>query len=241
MLRKASDDCEKELSWARGTVAIVPAIPKADLSPEARRVLDRVGHIVCDAAVAADGNELLLLSEDMGFRIWSAATFKISTTWLQPVLIAARDQGFLTTEDYCKAINMLALSGHTYISLDVNCLMHQARKDNYEITNDLSRLIKTIGGPSADLHSNGGVLSAFIDVVMKESPDEVKIMKIASEVFYSITRGREEDPRLLVALILRNIRTRKKLMSEHAVSWLIGHSIGMPYFDELSQKQKELR
>ncbi len=117
-LKIASDECEKEIAWARSAVRIAPTMPKKDFSTEVRRAIDMVGNIVCDPAAAADGNELLLLSEDMGFRIWSAATFKISTTWLQPVLIAARDQGILAADEYCKAINMLALGGHTYISLD---------------------------------------------------------------------------------------------------------------------------
>ena len=29
-------------------------------------------------------------------------------------------------------------------------------------------------------------------------------------------------------------------MHEHALGWLIGHSIGMPYFDELLQMQKDI-
>jgi hypothetical protein len=79
-----------------------------------------------------------------------------------------------------------------------------------------------------------------MDMVLQECPDEVKIMRIASEAYYSITRGRQEDQRLLVALILRQIQSKKSFMSEQALSWLIGHSIGMSYFEELLKKQKEL-
>ena len=44
---------------------------------------------------------------------------------------------------------------------------------------------------------------------------------------------RQEDQRQIVLLILEYIRQRKNRMHEHALGWLIGHSIGMPYFDEL--------
>lgn len=235
---QVADEREKEISWARSIAAIAPAMPKKDFSREVQATINTVGHVACDPAVSADGNDLLLLSEDMGFRLWAAATFEISTSWLQPVLIAARDQGHLATDEYCKTINMLVLSDHTYISLDSNCLMHQARKDNFAVTSELSRLICTVGGPTADLQANSGVLSAFIDMVVKECPDEIKVLRIASEAFHSITKGRQEDQRQLVLIVLKQIRTNKKLIYEHALGWLIGHSIGMSYFDELVQVYK---
>ena len=241
ILKNVSDECEKEIAWAQSVVKIASTMPKKDLSPEVRKAIDVVGNIVCDPAIAADGNELLLLSEDMGFRIWSAATFEISTTWLQPVLIAARDQGFLTVDEYCKAINMLALGGHTYISLDPNCLIQQARKDNYEMTKDLAALIRTVGGPSADLRTNTGVLSNFMDMVLQECFIDIKVRRIASEAFYSITRARQEDQRQLILVMLNQIRTNKSIMTENTLGWLIGHSMGMPYFNELLQMEKDNR
>ena len=239
-MKNVAEERAKELSWARSAVAIAPAMPKKDFSQETRTILDMVGHVACDPAVAADGNGLLLLSEDMGFRMWSAATFQIPTTWLQPVLILARDEGDLNTEEYCEAVNMLALSGHTYISLDHNCVMHQARKDNFALNNELSRLLGVVGGPMADLTTNSRVLSAFIDALWQACPDELCVKRIVSEGFLAITKGRQEDQREIISLILSQLRTREILMKEHALAWLIGHSIGLPYLDELLQMQRKL-
>ena len=199
-----------------------------------------VGHVTCDPAVAAEGNGLLLLSEDMGFRMWSATTFQISTAWLQPVLIVARVEGTLDTDDYSEAVNMLALSGHVFTSLDHDCLMHQARKSNFALSGELSRLLSVSGGPTADLSTNTRVLSAFIDALWQACSDELSVKKIASEAFVAITTGRQEDQRQIIALILNQIRRRKALMNEHALGWLIGHSIGLPYLDELLQLQRNL-
>ena len=239
-LKKAADERAKELSWARSVTVISPAMPKKDFSSEARSIINMVGHGVCDPAIAANGNDLLLLSEDMGFRNWSAATFEIPTTWLQPVLIAARDEGHLTADEYSEAINMLALSGHTYISLDHNCLMHQARKGNFAVTDELSRLLGMVGGPAADLSTNSLVLSTFIDALWQECSTDLKVKRIASGAFLAITNGRQEDQRQIVLLILKQIRQRKNRMHEHALGWLIGHSIGLPYLDELLQLQRNL-
>lgn len=193
------------------------------------------GHEVCDSATAADGNDFLLLSEDMGFRIWAAETFEIATTWLQPVLIVARDEGNLSVNDCCEAVNKLALGGHTYISLDAECLMHQARKDNFIISNEMSCLLGKVGGSFADLFTNSGVLSNFIDILWKECSDELKVKKITSEVFATFVKGRKEEQWQIIGLILKQIRIKERLVREHALDWLIGHSLGMPYFNRLLQ------
>ena len=240
VLKNAANERAKELSWARATVAVVPAMPKKDFSEGTRTLASVVGQTVCDPAVAADGNGLLLLSEDMGFRLWSAATFQIPTMWLQPVLVAARAEGHLDTDQYCEAVNMLALSGHNFVSLDHSCLMHQARKSNFVLTDELSRLISAVGGPMADLATNTRVLSAFIDALWPERSDELKVKRIASEGFVAMTAGRQEDQRQIVGLVVRQLREKKALMSEHALGWLIGHSIGLPYLDELLELQRSL-
>jgi tetratricopeptide (TPR) repeat protein len=239
VLKNVADERTAELAWAKGGVSIVPAMPKKDFSEETRRIIDTVGHIACDPAIAADGNGLLLLSEDMGLRTWSTATFQLPSAWLQPVLVLARNEGHINADEYCKAVNTLALNGHTYMSLDHNCLLYQSRESDFAVTSELSRLLGFVGGPMADLVSNSRVLSAFIDALWQECREDLKIKRIASEAFDALTRGRQEDQRLIVLLVLKQIRLRKNLMREHALGWLIGHSIGLPYLDELLQMQKD--
>jgi tetratricopeptide (TPR) repeat protein len=169
-LKNAADQRAKELSWLRSAVVTAPAMPKNDFLPDTRTIIDKVGHVACDPAIAADGNGLLLLSDDMGFRMWSVATFQVASAWLQPVLIVARDEGHINTDEYCRVVNTLALSGHTYTSLDHNCLLYQARKSNFVVNGELSRLLGFVGGPTADLASNSRVLSAFIECTLARMP-----------------------------------------------------------------------
>jgi hypothetical protein len=88
------------------------------------------------------------------------------------------------------------------------------------------------------MSTNTVVLSAFIDAMWQECSDELKVKRIASEGFAAITTGRQEDQRQIIALILNQVRRKKYLMNEHGLGWLIGHSIGMPYLDQLLQMQK---
>jgi hypothetical protein len=238
-LQRIADDRSEEASWVKRVAVVVPAIPKKEFSLDARKIVNIVGHVATDPAVAADGNDLLLLSDDMGYRKWAEITFNVRTVWLQPVLIVARNIGALAEDAYCEAINMLALSGHTYTSLDVTCLMYQARKDEFVLTHNLSLLIGVLGGPLADLRSNSSVMSAFIDEISECCIDNLSARKIISEVFHAFTKGRREDQRELLLLILKQIKLNGDVIKEYALSWLVGHSIGMPYFYDLLSYYKD--
>ncbi len=237
-LQEAADERQKESEWVKATVRIVSSMPKQNFSPETRNIMNMVGHTVCDPAVAADGSDLLLVSEDMGYRIWGAAGFGIQSTWLQPVLIIARDQNLISSDDYAEAITLLALSNHAYISLDPACLLHQARKDGFAVTRDMSRLIRILGGPAADLLSNIDVVRIFIDALWAECNDDLKIKRMASETFTSIIRGRSEKHSNILAHFLKQVRNSKGQMRQHIVNWLVGHSIGMPDFQALLEAQE---
>ena len=90
----------------------------------------------------------------------------------------------------------------------------------------------------AELSTNSRVLSAFIDALWQECPEALKVKRLASEGFVAMTNSREEDQRQIVTLIVRQLQKNKGLMYEHALSWLIGHSIGLPYVDELLKLRK---
>ncbi|WP_041272554.1 tetratricopeptide repeat protein [Desulfitobacterium hafniense] len=236
ILRTIATERQRELSWAKSIVKIVPSIPKNDHSSETKKMIDLVGREACDPAVAADGNNLLLLSEDIGYRVWSAASFHIQATWLQPVLIHALNEGHISLDKYADAINLLVLKGHDYISLNAHCLMHQVRKDEFHLTNNLSRLLSKVGGPSADVYSNSSVLSNFIIYLWKECPDDFEFKRILSEIFSTFSKGRSEDLRTIVGLIWIRTKIVSPALQKHAIDWLIGHSIGASYFTELIKR-----
>ncbi len=239
-VQDAAEERQREADWVKSTARIVSSMPKQNFSPETKNIVNMVGHTACDPAVAADGSDLLLVSEDMGYRIWGAAEFGIQTTWLQPVLITARDRNLLSADEYAEAINLLALSNHSYISLDPACLMYQARKNDFGLTREMARLLEKVGGPTADLLTNVGVLCSFTDALWTECANELKIKRLASESLASITRQRQEDPRHIVAFFLEKLKERRGTMSQHALVWLLGHSFGMPYFDKLAAQRSAL-
>jgi hypothetical protein len=242
MLESAAAEAAEERAWAMANVAVVTAMPKQDFPPEIHSVIEMMGHVASDPLVAANGSGLLLLSDDFGLRASSTSSFAVSSTWLQPVLMVARQEGHLSDERYFEAINILALSGHTYISLDPDSLFHQARKDAFELTDNLRRLIGLIGGPSSDLSTNCNVAAHFLDLVVRASrefADDLRVVRICSEILDAMTKGRQDDQQAIVSLIIERTKARGGWLERQALAWLVGHSIGLPEFDDLLALHKK--
>jgi hypothetical protein len=236
--KQIAEEREDERLWAISTAKIIGAMPKLDFSKEVNTIIDMFGINSCDTAIAANGNNLLLLSEDMGFRTWSMLAFHTSVTWLQPVLMIALNNGDITIEKYCDIINQSVLNNRTYISLDLNCLLYQVRKDNYKPTNELSCLFAMLGGASADLYTNSGILGNFINSLCNECSDDFKIRKIVSEAYKEFVKDQQEDLKFVITLINKNVFIKREMIIRHALDWLIGHSIGTPNFSQLLNERR---
>ncbi len=235
-----ADERREEFDWARDNVSIVAAVPQIDLNPDTRKIVGLFDRYVTDPAIAAQGNDLLLLSDDMDYRVWAQGTLNIKTCWVHAALMVADRFNLVSTQDYCEAVNLMALSGHDYISLNVDCLMHQACKDEFTISKDLTRLLEAVGGPTADLESNSKVLAEFLDALKREKIDELKIKRIMSEGFRTMSAGRTEGIEFIVGKIIRLMKNRSRQENIHALGWLMGHSIGSPNFKELVSRVQKL-
>lgn len=225
--------------WAKKETLIAPALSKQELSQNALSLIETVGSTVCDPVIAADGNNLILIAEDYGLRLWATEIFNISSTWLQPVLILANQNGFLTDEKYAQTVIELALRDHYYVSLNAKCLIHQARKDNFEVSESLSSLLKVIGGPNADISSNSIVLAEFLDMVIRECESKRKSESIMSEVFLAFTSNRDNNIYDMVRLIYRRITLKDKYIFRHVLGWLTFNTMGLPYYEDIEKSYRK--
>jgi len=234
--------CEDELEWARSALEIIPAIPAHDLSEEQAGLIDIMEEYAWEPVVAAQGQGLLLLTEDMPLRGWAVSSFKAEASWLQPVLMLAHDEGALTKEAYVEAVVTLAQCRHYHTSVRADELVHQFKKDNYEVTERLRAVTRMTTGPMADLRTNIPVLTAAIvmadKMAKKDGVEHSKVCRLASEFFTALVAGRMSQQRILVWATAKD---GPDWLRHHAVDWLVGHSIGTPEFPKLLEIQKRLR
>ena len=103
----------------------------------------------------------LLLLEDQGLRQWAVGALEIGTSWLQPVLLLAKDRGLISIEDYTKFIADCLNRDSTYVSMDSQTLLTQAKAEGFNGRGTVKRMLEVVGGKNADLETNLGVAATF--------------------------------------------------------------------------------
>ncbi|MFI5031435.1 MAG: hypothetical protein ACHQPH_12120, partial [Reyranellales bacterium] len=177
------------------------------------------------ARIAADANELFLVSDDMGFRVFSRQYFGIASSWLQPILLMARDTSVLSRTNYAGFVSELVRAGQTFISLDAATLLECVVKSKFELTSDIAALIEAIGGPEGEVATNSGIAAAFLKGV-ESAASTFACNVLASAIYASLVRGRAPLQSSIVNLVQRQIAHARPLTVEHSIAWLRGHSVG---------------
>lgn len=235
---KIRDD---ELEWAKAATEIVPAIPASDLSGEQLALTDLMEEYAWEPVVAAQGQGLMLLTEDMPLRGWASSSFKVGTSWLQPVLMAAREEDSISHDAYTEAIATLAQCHHYHTSVSPAEIVHQFRKDDYEVTEALRAIIWMTTGPMADLTTNIPILMKAIimadQAVKAAGAERSKVCRLAGDIFTALVVGRADKQ---TPMVWATARTGPEWLRRYAIDWLVGHSIGTPDFPKLIEIQRRL-
>lgn len=216
---------EKELQWARKHLAIVPSLPQADLSEDARQIADIVGMRAIAPVLAADGADLPLLADDFGIRLWAKAALKIEGLWLQPILMEARNGGHLTEDSYAKAILEMAEAGFSYISLDNRTLLYALREANFNVDH-IVKPLQTLLGKSADLNPNLGIAISVMIALRDEKCPPITIYKLASEIARAASYPRWDQVKEILSIIASAPIPQRALMRDHLNQWYWWNSMG---------------
>ena len=212
---------EDDLNWIKKHCEILPAEGTQDLSSQSREIIRRVGRSFFDEILAAEGAGRLLLCEDHALRLLAAHEVGVHTSWLQPVLMVARNRGVMTLDAYSEAIISLIELGHEFISVDAQVLFAATKglksgdRDRFQV------VAKTLGGPTAEMGSHLDVALAFLKRVWNGPVPPLERFAQTGALLECLTRERPSDFRgILDALgVLVNARAFR----EYLDSWKSGH------------------
>ncbi len=145
-------------NWMRSSLEILPAHGAADPPAELNELTARFGSSFLDEARAAQGSGRLFVCEDQALRLLAASAFKLPTTWLQPILIIAKEEGHISAEEYRKAIVLLIDAHLDFISVDLQLLVGSlSLATSLDLPKDFLTLASRLGGAKADLASHVNV------------------------------------------------------------------------------------
>jgi tetratricopeptide (TPR) repeat protein len=174
-----------------------------------------------DTILVAEGSNRILICEDFYYRLLSTQDKNDSATWLQPILIVARDQEMLAPEKYDELLFYMLDSNFKYISVDSESLCRVANYKTDLEGKKFNKFAEAIGGASAEIRSHLGVVISFIREMWKEYDPPLKNKAQTSKILECLLRGRANDHREII-LALFQISASEQFR-RYLLRWLKGH------------------
>ena len=141
--------------WLEANTDIIPAEGNKDPSPELAPLVERFGSGFFDEIRAAEGADLLLLSEDLSLRGLAQHEFNVLGTWLQPVLMRALDKQMMTLDEYRAAIIGFIDSKFEFISVGTPLVVSSVRgTTGHALPKEFRTIASRLGGMKADIASH---------------------------------------------------------------------------------------
>ena len=221
-LRSALKVAEDDLSWIKEHCEVLPAEGSRDLPSDMREISKKVGRDFFDPILAADGAGRLLLCEDFTYRTIGAQS-GLRTSWLQPVLMAARHEKLITMEKYCEAIINMIECRTQFISIDAQVLLMVARDKNDETGRKFTKVAETLGRPDANMASNIRVAANFFREIWREWDPALCHKAQTGKILEYLMRGRGEIYRDISEALLRNVVSPGNGFRHYLYGWLRGH------------------
>ena len=183
-----------------------------------------------DDIYAASGTGRLLLVDDLYTR-QLAAQFSVSSTWLQPVLLLARQRQLISGPDYTRMITDLIEIGQSFIGIDPVVLLQALELDRQIGAAVPGRRFtlacESLGGVGADPHSHCLSVAGFLRLLWTGRSMELSEYAATGQVLRAVLRARTEDYRTMLTRIYASIHGRYDL-EVYMRNWARGHFLDWP-------------
>jgi hypothetical protein len=213
---------EDDLSWIREHCEVLPAEGVRDLPSDLREFSKEVGRGFFDPILAADGAGRLLLCDDITYRTIGAQS-GLSTSWLQPVLMAARHENLINMAKFCEAVVNMIECRLQFISIDAQVLLLVARDKSDEDGRKFAKVAETLGGLDANIGSNIRVAANFFTEIWREWDPALRHKAQTGKILECLMRGRGEIYRDISEALLQNVVSPGNGFRDYLDRWLQGH------------------
>lgn len=115
-----------------------------------------------DTSLIVTGEDCLFFTEDDRLGSSSTNELGIRRTWMQPVLLALKNNETISEDDYADALLKLASSNLTHIHFDASLLLKALAKSEWSPDGSYNNIIKRLQGKRADIESATDVAANFL-------------------------------------------------------------------------------
>lgn len=226
--RAALEIQRADRAWLAEHAQIVPAEGNKDPSVEAGKILEALGSSFFDEVRAAGSSGRILLSEDLPMRTLAETEYGVQGCWLQPVLMAATEKGYITDQEYVGAVLALIDANEEFISVSSGLLVHLLRgESSHRLPIGFCKAAGCLGGAKADLASHVSVALGVVRRTWNDiSLSPTLRQAIVGNLLENLIRDRRQSDAELVLqsfdefarLVLKNDAIRRYLRD-----WRHGH------------------
>ncbi len=227
-LQLAQNQIDEELKWIKENIEILPAESDHQFSEDALKIKEALGLSFLNPIMAAKSNNRLLLCEDLSYRQFAIKEAGIRTSWLQPVLMKAREKRKISADVYNQAITQIIAAGHEFTSIDVWVLLF-ALNQNGEWDKRFEKIAKMLFGKDAEVGSHFRVMIAFFSETWGRRYPTLKVMRATSillrRYFFGAWQekyGAHENSKKLEVLV-EMFGQENPVFWEYLIGWVKGH------------------
>jgi hypothetical protein len=223
---------EADRIWLAENTTIIPAEGSRDPSPEWRPLIERFGSGFLDEIRAAEGADLMLVSEDQTLRALGQADYVVPSAWLQIVLMRAFEQDNISEEVYRDAVVTMIDSRFQFISITSRLLLSAVRDTKgHVLPAAFEKLATRIGGKFAEIQSHASIAYQAAAGVWDDQSltDTVKQGVVGRLLERLIDERSPSETRIIIRgwVQLEYERAGNSSMIGYIVGWLRGHFINL--------------
>lgn len=212
---------EEDLEWIESNCDVLPAEGTKDLPAELRNISLEVGSGFFDEILTADGSSRLLLCEDYAYRKLAEQYAALRASWLQPVLMEARDSHILDRDKYNNAVISLIEIGHDYTTIDAQILLSVARDEESADMIRFARVAEILGVANAKMSSHIPVAVRFLKLIWAGGVPLPADVTRSSKIIECLIRNRMQSWSSITAQLSELVGS--EAFRRHLIDWLKGH------------------
>lgn len=224
-LRCALNVIDDDLAWIDVHCEILPAEGAREVPREIKKISDVMGWRFLDSILAAEGSNRLLLCEDFAYRMIGEQYFKLNSSWLQPVLMVAREKNLIPMDKYVEATFHMIDGGFQFISVDSKVLLFLAQDENDQDGKKFATVAKALGGPNADIASHIRVAASFFTEFWEKQEiyPSLKCQAKTGYILENLIKGQGDKFRNIIENLRDLVPSYIRGFDGYLLCWLQGH------------------
>jgi tetratricopeptide (TPR) repeat protein len=184
-------EAQAVLSFAE-SLTLVPAEALGEIKNEAKKLFDDLDPAYLDTILAAQGDDRVLLCDDLPFRLLAAATASIRTVWTQPAVAFGVGARSLSPNDYFRVGNALSEAGYFFTTINTGNFLYALRASGWSLNATTRALINLLVRPANVPYSVLIVLSDLIWSGWAVSPTTDAFRKLFAAIFMAFKKARPD-------------------------------------------------